>query len=238
MATTVTQQADEIHPQSGDMVHAKLGLRIFRRVLRILFKLFFRVRVIGLENVPERPVIICANHLGWTDAFLVLLFLPIEPRIYILGERQVAHISKFRNAVIRWMEVMVPLDRDKPLEAVREMSAVLKGGGSLLIFPEGKLGMVEGELQPLQQGAPHLSLHTRTPILPVGLTGPSELWLRRSLTVRIGKPIEPVHFNGDLRTKMSTLTWQLQREMCALLPGDTGPEPKVKILNKWLTELL
>lgn len=237
MELTRTTTADELHPQTGDLVHAHLPIRISRLALRGLFRLLFRVKVIGLENVPNEPVIICANHLGWTDAFLILLFLPLEPRIYILGERQVAHISKFRNAFIRWLEVMVPLDRDKPLEAVRVMAGVLKGGGSLLIFPEGKLGAVEGELQHLQHGAPHLSLHSGVALLPVGLTGPHELWLRRALTVRIGKPIEPTQFTGDLRTRMSTLTWTLEREMCDLLPGDQDRRPRIKLLKRWLTNL-
>src|SRR5260370_39181978 len=122
MNATIENRTDELHPQTGDLVHAGWSLKLFRLALRATFRLFFRVRVAGLENVPNKPVIICANHLGWTDAFLVLLFLPIEPRIYILGERQVAHISKFRNALIRWMEVMVPLDRDKPREALRVMA--------------------------------------------------------------------------------------------------------------------
>src|SRR5690349_8167531 len=117
MSATIEKHVDELHPQTGDMVHAARSLKLFRLVLRAIFRLVFRVRVVGLNNVPEKLVIICANHLGWTGAFLVLLFLPVEPRIYILGERQVAHISKFRNAMIRWMNVMVPLDRDRPREA-------------------------------------------------------------------------------------------------------------------------
>ena len=237
MNTTTTIPGEELHPQAGDLVHAAWPLKIFRLVLRAIFRLLFRVRVVGLENVPEKPVIICANHLGWTDAFLVLLFLPVEPRVYILGERQVAHISKFRNAMIRWMNVMVPLDRDRPREALRVMGDVLKGGGSLLIFPEGQLGTTEGALQPLQNGASHLSLFSGTPLLPIGLTGTHELWLRSSLTVRIGKPIDPAQFAGDLRTRMNMLTWHLDREMRTLLPGDKS-RPRLKLLNCWLTELL
>ncbi len=228
---------DSLHPQPNNAAHARLSIKLFRRVLRAIFKLFFRVRVAGLENVPDKPVIICANHLGWTDAFLVLLFLPVEPRIYILGERQVAHISTFRNIVIRRLQVMIPLDRDKPREALRVMSEVLTGGGSLLIFPEGELGSVEGDLQPLQNGASHLSLYSGTPILPVGLTGTRELWLRHSLTIRVGSPIDPTQFTGSLRTRMSTLTWQLDQEMRALLPGDKSA-PRIKLMRRWLTELL
>ena len=32
------------------------------------------------------------------------------------------------------------------------------------------------------------------PILPVGLTGTKQLWLRRRLTMRVGKPISPAEF--------------------------------------------
>ncbi len=228
--------AEELHPQIGDVTHAGWYIRLFRVVVRALFKLMFRVRVTGLDNLPDKPVIICANHLGWTDAFLVLLFLPLEPRIYILGERQVAHISRFRNYMIRKLEIMVPLDRDKPREALYVMSGVLKRGGSLLIFPEGKLGAQEAELQPLQQGASHLSLFSNTPILPIGLTGTHELWLRHTLTVRIGQPCNPTQFTGDLRTRMNTLTWQLDRDMRALLPG-VHSQPRIKLLRRWLTNL-
>ncbi|MEO8289144.1 MAG: lysophospholipid acyltransferase family protein [Chloroflexota bacterium] len=236
MAEATIAPIDDIHPQTGDLVHAGGVVWLFRIIVRTLFKIFFRIRVHGLTNVPDRPVIICANHLGWTDPFLILLFLPVEPRIYILGERQVAHISRFRNAVVRTLQVMVPLDRDKPREALRVMSDVLARGGSLLIFPEGKLGTEEGTLQPLQSGASHLSLHAGSPILPVGLTGTRDLWFRHTLTVQIGKPIDPAQFTGDLRTRLTTFTWHLDGEMRALLPGDTQ-HPRVKLLNRWLTNL-
>jgi len=235
-STAPAAESDEPRLQTGDASHAPWYLRPFKLLVRLLMRLFFRVRVIGLENVPRKPVIICANHLGWADTFAILAFFPLEPRVYILGEKQVAHISGFRYRVINDLQIMVALDRSKPLHALRTMESVLKRGGSLLIFPEGKLGTREGELQELQQGAAHLSVVSGDSLLPVGLTGTSELWLRRKLTVRVGQPIDPAQFEGDTRTRMHAMTARLATEMRALLPGDYE-RPRFKPLRKWLTNL-
>jgi 1-acyl-sn-glycerol-3-phosphate acyltransferase len=234
----VAAEPSDLHIQQGAAAKAGFHIRAFRVFIRLLFHLFFRVRIRGLKNVPARPAIVCANHLGWTDPFLVLLFFPVEPRVYVLAQEDVKEISSFRRSVIDWLEIMVPLDLTKPLQALRIMKDVLQRGGSLLIFPEGHLGEKEGELQELQHGAAHLSIVTGTPLVPVGVTGTKELWLRRTLTMRVGKPIYPDQVEGpDSRTRMHNLTARLDKEMRALLPGD--PErARVKLLKRWLTKLL
>jgi len=150
----------------------------------------------------------------------------------------VKYISGFRQRVIDSLQIMVMLDRTKPVQALRVMEDVLKRGGSILIFPEGHLGTEEGKLLELQHGAAHASLMTGVPLLPVGLTGTSELWLRRTLVVRIGKPIEPVGYEGNLHTRVRAMTATLAKGMQALLPGDRQKHPRVKLLRNWLTKLL
>lgn len=223
--------------QEGNAGRAGLFVRLFGAIAKILFLLVFRVRVYSLQNVPSTPAIVCVNHLGWADTFLVLLFLPAEPRIYVLGERQVTRISAFRAMIITRLKVMVPLDRGKPREALDLMADILQRGGSLLIFPEGQLGYEEGTIGELQHGAAHISQITGAPLLPVGLTGSSELWVGRRLEVRIGAPINPGDFEGDQRDRIRAMTALLGSEMRSLLPGDPQ-RPKIKPLRRWLTNLL
>ena len=118
------------------------------------------------------------------------------------------------------------------------MQGVLERGGSLIIFPEGELGTQEGALQPLQHGAAQLSVHSGVPLLPVGLTGTWELWLRRPITVRVGRPIDPAAFPaGDTRSRIHAMTAALETSLRTLLPGDCT-QPRLKPLRDRLTNLL
>ena len=227
--------------QEGDAARASLYVKGARLFIRSLFRFFFRVRVIGMDNVPEGPTIICANHLSWADPFLVLCFLPVEPRIYALGYAldylKDKGAREFRSTVINSLGVMIHLRKDKPVEAMFTMRNVLKRGGSLLIFPEGTFrGSQEGKLMELQRGAAELSQLSGAPLLPVGVTGTKDMWFRRTLTLRIGKPITAETFRGNLRGRVQAMTAQLQSDMQARLPGDFE-QARFKLLRKWLTLL-
>lgn len=228
---------ERVHLQQGDAGKASLGLKAFRLLLHSIFLLFFRIRVRGTKNIPRRPAIICFNHLGWSEVFVVLLFFPMEPRIYVIGHGHVSELSGFRHWLVDKLQIMIPIDLSKPFQALRTSESLLKRGGSLLISPEGKLGDREGELLPLQLGAAHASVTTGIPLVPVGLTGTKELWLRRTITMRIGKPIYPEHFTGETRERVRAMTTALDRSMRVLLPGD-HERARVRLLRRWLTELL
>jgi 1-acyl-sn-glycerol-3-phosphate acyltransferase len=79
---------------------ARWPLKLFRLTLRALFRVLFRIRVDGLDYLPDRPMIVALNHLGWVDPFLPRHFFPIEPRLYVLGERDVMTRSAWRRWVI------------------------------------------------------------------------------------------------------------------------------------------
>jgi 1-acyl-sn-glycerol-3-phosphate acyltransferase len=117
------------------------------------------------------------------------------------------------------------------------MKSVIGQGGSLLIFPEGNLGKHEGSLLPLQNGAAHVSVQSKVPVLPVGLTGTSKLWIRRHLTVRIGKPMQAdAPESGSVHSRLDEFTERIGMSMQALLPGDNNL-PRVRLLERWLTKL-
>lgn len=228
----------ELHTQEGDAARAGLFVRVMQVVIRAIFGALFRVRVSGLDNLPGGPMIVCANHMGWADPFLVLLFFPIEPRIYVLGDHNAVGRTGFRATMMRLLKVVVTVSPTSGYRALREMEDVLKRGGSLAIFPEGAPPheVREGYVRPLKRGAAHLAIMSGTPLVPVGIGGTSELWLRRRIVMRVGKPIDPGEFTGPPRERANSLTDRLYREISALVPivrQGSGP----RLLRRWLTKV-
>lgn len=236
MAQAIVTVQQGVRSKTMDLSRAGIVYRLLRRAMRLLFRVVFRIRVEGLANVPATPAIICANHMGWADTMMVLLFLPGKPRVYVVGDKGVRNASRFLRFLVENFGV-IQLNKEKPIEALRTMKDVVGKGGSLLIFPEGNLGKTEGALLPLQKGAAHVSVQTGVPMLPVGLTGTSKLWVRRHLTIRVGEPINPeAAGSSSLHNKLDALTDKLTGSMLGLLPGDDNL-PKVRLLERWLTRL-
>lgn len=230
----------DFRPQGGDAARADWYIKVLQVAIRVLFKLLFHVRVRGLENLPGGQAIICPNHLSWADPFLVLLFFPIEPRIYVLSDHHAVGRTGFRAAAMNLLQVVVTVDPHKPTQPLRSMEDVLRRGGSLLIFPEGvpPAGAREGELRSLYRGAAHLSVLMGVPIVPVGISGTSVLWLRRRLHMNVGKPISPEGLEGSRRERSQALLGRLERTLARLIPGRPAREkPRVKLLRRWLTNL-
>jgi 1-acyl-sn-glycerol-3-phosphate acyltransferase len=235
---TARSPLPELHTQQGDAARAGLLVRVMQVVVRAIFRALFRIKVSGLDNLPGGPMIVCGNHMSWADPFLVLLFFPIEPRLYALADHNAVGRTGFRAAMMRLLKVVVTVSPDSGYRALRDMEDVLKRGGSLLIFPEGAppSNVREGEVRPLKRGAAHLAIMSGTPVVPVGIAGTSELWLGRRLAMHIGKPIDPGEFAGPPRERASALTDRLYRDISALVPivkQRGGP----RLLRRWLTNL-
>jgi 1-acyl-sn-glycerol-3-phosphate acyltransferase len=228
----------ELHTQEGDAAHAGLLVRVMRVAVRAIFLALFRIRVKGLDNLPGGPVIACANHLGWADPFLVLLFFPVEPRIYGLADHNAVGRTGFRAAMMRLLKVVVTVSPDSGYRALREMEDVLKRGGSLLIFPEGVPPpcVREGEIRSLKGGAAHLAIMSGTLLVPIGIAGTSELWLGRRLAMRAGAPIDPANFAGSPRERAHALNERLNLDIAALVPTVKQPGGP-RLLRRWLTNL-
>lgn len=173
-----------------------LFYRVAVVVLEFLFRIVFRLRVIGRENVPPTGAcVIAANHVSFLDPPLV--GVAIRNRTV----RFMARDSLFRFRPFSWFlrKVMViPLARERgDVGALRQGIAVLKAGGVLGLFPEGTRSPT-GELQPAKGGVGFLIAKAGAPVVPVYVDGSYRAlprrrkWIRPTrITVRIGPPISP-----------------------------------------------
>lgn len=149
----------------------------------------------GLENIPDRPVIVMSNHQSaWETIFLYQLFTPACPIL----KKELLDIP-FWGWAMR-LQNPIAIDRSKPREAGR--SLLLQGaqriqqGLSILVFPEGTRAPA-GSLGKFSRGGAQLAVATSTLAIPVlhnaGSFWPAGSQLKRPGEIRviIGKPLIP-----------------------------------------------
>lgn len=156
----------------------------------VLLRLLYHPKWIGKENIPEEgPIVIAANHKMAFDPLLVLT----------ATKRQVSYLAKsdlFRG-IPGWFfrnMGMIPVYRDKGnMKAVLEAEEVLRKGGAIGIFPEGKRNYTQQELLPFRTGAVRLAKQVVCPIVPCAITGKYRLF-RKGIQIEFGKPISIENF--------------------------------------------
>jgi long-chain acyl-CoA synthetase len=133
----------------------------------------------GRGNLPQHgPYIICPNHQGYLDPFIVCGALPyrVFRDLFFVGAAEY-----FETPAMRWLARMInllPVDPDANLaSAMRTSARGLREGRILMMFPEGERS-IDGTVKRFKKGAPILAQHLGVPIVPVAIRGAFELWPR------------------------------------------------------------
>jgi 1-acyl-sn-glycerol-3-phosphate acyltransferase len=121
--------------------------------------------------------------------------------------------------------------------AYRSVLTGLQCDKSLVIFPEGDMFPVEGELQPFANGAIHFAMKTGTPIIPVGLCGTSELYFKKHLLMRIGAPLFIPQASHIRKAQLAEIKETVKEKISDLIRGYQDPQVARKPM-RWLTHLL
>lgn len=165
------------------------------RILALpILHLLFRIRVEGRRNIPTQGTyIIIANHLNWLDSFAILASFPVEPRVHFLGDTTMLVTRRLQWTLIKAVGGYIPVNRSVHENAAlfKHVDRCLQLGGAVALYPEGHYGDAEGALKPFKKGFAHFAVDNEVPILPVGLSGMRDLWLRKAVWLVIGPAIEP-----------------------------------------------
>lgn len=118
------------------------------------------------------------------------------------------------------------------------IQAILKRGDSILLFPEGRLGEREGHLHlPLKRGTVIYALRSGVPIVPVALIGTQNLYFRKDLTLRFGKPLYLGQTKRPKRQEIDDALAQVEKALLDLLPQDYQEPEGPKLFQGWLNHL-
>ncbi len=174
--------------------------------------------VTGAEHMTPGSYVVMANHLSYVDIVVLFLALPICPGF--LAKAELTRIPFLSQALRSGGHVVIDRGtRAGAMAAIESAAEQVRGGKTVLIFPEGTRGD-DDTIGDFKKGGFYLAKAAKVPILPVGVRGTRAIFPRRSLLIRpgkvevhIGAPIAPPEIEA---TEMAPLVAALRERLMSL----------------------
>jgi 1-acyl-sn-glycerol-3-phosphate acyltransferase len=200
---------------------------VARVIVVAVLRLWFRVRILGRENIPdEGPAIIAPNHKNFLDPFFV----------GIATRRPVRYMAKIEllDGPFGWLLLRLgafPIRRgEADAEALETARLILTRGDVVVVFPEGTRVERSDALGSPRHGAGRLAVEVHAPIVPAAISGTSHLWrgaIPRLKRVQLAflPPVSPeaVDPDGDpVAELIDQVVWPAVREEYGRLRATPG----------------
>lgn len=159
--------------------------KIIRPIITILFKTFYRPKIVGVENIPkEGKVILAGNHTNILDS--ALLISSTKRNIHFLAKIELTR--GFKKIIFNNLG-LIPVDRSKKTNSgvINTTKKYLEKDLVIGIFPEGTTEKGCGYLLPFKIGAVKISYDTKTEIIPFKISGEYKLF-SKNLKIIFDKP--------------------------------------------------
>ncbi len=168
-------------------------------------KLFFGLRVSGLEHIPrEGGMVVASNHMSSWDPPVVGVAVPRE--IHFMAKKEL--FEKPGSRLLMLALRAFPVDRERSdLGAIKAALRKLDDGLAIGIFAQGTRNA--GDKGALD-GAAYLAQRAGVPLVPTAIWRDG-----KRFRVRFGTPIQAT---GRSREEASATTAELTRRIRALLP--------------------
>ncbi|KWR73289.1 acyl-phosphate glycerol 3-phosphate acyltransferase [Arthrobacter sp. W1] len=179
-----------------------------RFAVRPLIRIFFRVKIQGIGNVPETgAAILASNHLSVCDS----VFLPaaLDRTVIFLAKDEYFNGTGIKGRITAWFFRNInqlPMDRSggqKSAVSLASAKKALEQGQVLGIYPEGTRSP-DGRLYRAKLGVAKLALETGAPVIPIAMIGTDKVQpIGQSLPhpgkvgIKIGKPLTFEHLGGQ-----------------------------------------
>ena len=164
-------------------------------IIKIIYEVFFRGEIAGLENLPAKGgYIVASNHASLLDPPMVGLYLPQQVAFFA---RKTLWKPGFASW---WLDNVgtIPVDRDggTDVAAIRRVLQTLRQGKVVILFPEGTRSR-DGKLQPPKPGIGLIACRTGSPVVPARVFGSFDAF-GRDATLHLGSPVS-IRYGPPLR---------------------------------------
>ncbi len=173
---------------------------LVRFLVWLLIHALYRVRVQGLEKIPEDgPCIVACNHVSFIDALIVggMIRRPV---------RFVMYYKIFQVPVLSWFfrtigAIPIAGAKEDPVlmqQAFDRIEEKLKAGEVIGIFPEGAL-TPDGDIQNFRPGIEKILQRTPVPVVPLALRNLwRSMWSRRWMKLQMQRARLPRRFRAHI----------------------------------------
>jgi len=159
------------------------------RLVRNVFRLFFKFEGLGMKNIPEGPCFFAPNHESKLDAFLVLSYLDKSTLGNTYSYAKKDHVKSWARRYLASQSNVIVMDLSKDLKhSIQKMAEVVKQGKKILIFPEGTRTLT-GELGKFHKTYAILSAELNVPVVPVAISGAYEAMSSGAKKIKRGERI-------------------------------------------------
>ena len=167
-------------------IYSLLPEFLLRFVAWILISLLYRIRVNGVEHIPDKgaAVLVC-NHVSFVDALIVGGSI----------RRPVRFVMYFKIFQIRFLNMLFRDAKAIPIAGAKEdprllekaferIDAELEDGNLVCLFPEGGI-TCDGEIQSFRPGIEKIIAQRNVPVVPIAIGGLWGSWFSRNRSGRL-----------------------------------------------------
>jgi 1-acyl-sn-glycerol-3-phosphate acyltransferase len=171
---------------------------LMRFVDWLLISVLYRVRVDGLERVPdEGAALLICNHVSFMDALIIMGSVRRPVRFVMYHKIFQVPVLSFVFRAAKAIPIAGGRENPKLLAcAFDAIDAALAAGELVCVFPEGGLTL-DGNIAPFRPGVEKILARRPVPVLPLALRGLwRSMWSRRDS--RIGRARLPRRFRARI----------------------------------------
>lgn len=176
----------------------KLFYHFCRFLFLLQFKILYRHKTFGSENVPNGRAIIAPNHVSFYDPPLIGISCPEE--VHFLA-KDVLFEGPILGPIIRQLNAFPVSGNAGDLKTIKSLVQLLLSDEKVIIFPEG-IRTYDGKLGPIKPGIARIAIRADAPIVPTFIHGTYEIWPRQNSYPKLwghtlcafGPPIYPENY--------------------------------------------
>ena len=197
------------------LLYAFYSVYVLRIFSWILIRLVYKIKVKGLENIPDDgPVIIASNHVSFVDGPLLMGASSRPVHFIIDWNYYYLPTGPFWFGQVGGIPIATSRESDEVLEnAYKAIFNNLDKGNVIGIFPEGRITW-DGKLNVFQPGVARILRCRPVPVVLCGMDGiwgsifsrkgGDSIWKRRlkgfriPITITFSTPLKPEEYDSDL----------------------------------------